>query len=103
MFRPRVIAAVALGAAGLAVATAGGASASSVDDAFLTTISGHGIGFDSPQQAVMDGYLVCLELNAGHSGPEIARQVLSQTNLGAVQADHFVVDAAKAYCPQFAK
>jgi hypothetical protein len=90
-------------AVGLAVATAGAASASSVDDAFLTTISGHGIAFDSPQQAIMDGYLVCLELNAGNSGPEIARQVLSQTNLGTPQADHFVVDAARAFCPQFAR
>jgi anti-sigma regulatory factor (Ser/Thr protein kinase) len=95
--------AVGAAAVGLAVATAGGASASTADDAFIAAITDHGIGFDSPQQAVMDGYLVCLELNAGHSGPEIARQVLSQTNLGAVQADHFVVDAAKAYCPQFAK
>lgn len=90
-------------AVGLALATAGGASAGTADDAFIAAISDHGIGFDSPQQAVMDGYLVCLELNAGHSGPEIARQVLSQTNLGAPQADHFVVDAAKAYCPQFAR
>ncbi|OBK52569.1 DUF732 domain-containing protein [Mycobacterium sp. 1081908.1] len=108
MFASRITAAIGaavagLGAVGLAMATAGGASASSVDDAFLTAISGHGIGFDSPQQAIMDGYLVCLELNAGNSGPEIARQLLSQTNLGARQAEHFVVDAAKAYCPQFAR
>lgn len=107
MFRTRITAAIAttLGTAavGLAVATAGGASASTVDDTFLTTISGHGIAFDSPQEAIMDGYLVCVELDAGNSGPEIARQVRSQTNLGAPQADHFVVDAARAYCPQFAK
>jgi hypothetical protein len=95
--------AVGLGAAGFALASAGGASASTADDAFIAAISEHGIGFDSPQQAIMDGYLVCLELNAGNSGPEIARQVLSQTNLGVPQADHFVVDAARAYCPQFAK
>jgi len=107
MFTRRITAALAaaLGSAavGLAVATAGGAAASTVDDAFITEIRGLGIAIDSPQEAIMDGYLVCVELNAGNSGPEIARQVLSQTNLTTKQADHFVVDAAKAYCPQFAK
>ncbi len=105
MFSTRITAAVAtaLGAAGLAVATAGGAAASTVDDAFITKVRGLGIGIDSPQAAIMDGYLVCVELNAGNSGPEIARQVLSQTNLATKQADYFVVEAAKAYCPQFAR
>jgi Protein of unknown function (DUF732) len=111
MFAPRLTAAVpiavatALGTAavGLAVATAGGAAASTVDDAFITKIRGAGIRFDSPQEAVMDGYAVCLELNAGKSGPDIAGQVLSQTNLTTRLADYFVVEAAKAYCPQFAK
>ncbi|ORW91998.1 hypothetical protein AWB92_00350 [Mycobacterium sp. IEC1808] len=107
MFAFRIAAAVAtalVGAAvGLAVATAGVASAGTVDDAFITDIRGAGIGIDSPQAAIMDGYLVCVELNAGSSGPEIARQVLSETNLTTKQADYFVVVAAKAYCPQFAK
>lgn len=106
MFSTRITAAVAtaLGTAavGIAVASAGGAAASTVDDAFITEITGLGIGIDSPQSAIMDGYLVCVELNAGNSGPDIARQLLSQTNLTTKQADSFVVDAAKAYCPQFA-
>lgn len=70
MFTPRVTAAVgaALGVIGLAVATAGGAAAGTVDAAFVTKIRGHGIGIDSPQAAVMDGYLVCVELNAHRDG-----------------------------------
>jgi hypothetical protein len=105
MFAPRVTAAAAvvLGAAGLAVATARGAAAGTVDDAFITQIRGLGIGIHSRQQAIMDGYLVCVELNAGASGPEIAGQVLSQTNLTPQQAGYFVVEAARAYCPQFAR
>lgn len=39
---------------------------------------------------------------AGTAGTEIAEEVLSQTNLTTKQAAYFVVDATKAYCPQYA-
>jgi len=106
MFASRITIAVAMGlgaaAVGLAVATAGGAAAGTVDDAFITKIRTAGIGFDSTQEAIRDGYQVCLELYGGKSGPDIAGQVLSQTNLTTTQADFFVVEAARAFCPRFA-
>jgi hypothetical protein len=106
MFSPRITAAVttALGAAvvglALATATAGGAAASTTDDAFITEMRGLGISFSSPQEAVKEGHQVCIELNAGKSGTDVAREVLSQTDLTTKQAAYFVVDATKAYCPQ---
>jgi hypothetical protein len=104
MFSPRITAAIttAIGAAavGLAVATAGGASATTVDDAFITEMRALGISFSSPQEAIKDGHQVCRELNAGKSGTDVAREVLSQTDLTTKQAAYFVVDATKAYCPQ---
>lgn len=104
MFSPRITAAIttAIGAAavGLAVATAGGAWATTVDDAFITEMRALGISFSSPQEAIKDGHQVCRELNAGKSGTDVAREVLSQTDLTTKQAAYFVVDATKAYCPQ---
>ena len=104
MISPRITAAVttAIGAAavGLAVATAGAAGASTVDDAFITEMRGLGVTFTSPQEAVKEGHQVCRELAAGKTGTDVATEVLSQTNLTTKQAAYFVVDATEAYCPQ---
>jgi hypothetical protein len=104
MFSPRITAAVttAFGAAavGLAVATAGAAGASTTDDAFIAQMTGAGITFTSPQEAVKEGHQVCRELAAGKTGTDVATEVLSQTDLTTDQAAYFVVDATKAYCPQ---
>ena len=104
MFSPRITAAVttAIGAAaiGLAVVTAGAAGASTTDDDFIEQMKSVGISFDSPQAGVQQGHQVCKELAAGKTGSEIAREVLSQTDLTAKQAASFVVGATKAYCPE---
>ncbi|MCV7103076.1 DUF732 domain-containing protein [Mycobacterium palustre] len=104
MFSPRITATVSttIGAAavGLAVATAGGAAASTIDDAFIAEMRGLGISFSSPQDAIKDGHQVCIELNSGKTGTDVAREVLRQTDLTTKQAAYFVVDATKAYCPQ---
>jgi|ERR1700724_3469968 len=104
MFSPRITAAVttAIGAAavGLAVATAGAAGASTADDTFITEMSGMGVTFTSPQEAIKEGHQVCKELAAGKTGTDVATEVLSQTDLTTKQAAYFVVDAARAYCPQ---
>jgi hypothetical protein len=42
-----------------ALAAAATASASSVDDEFLTNIDAEGIAFDSAKAAVQDAHLVC--------------------------------------------
>lgn len=106
MFSPRITAAVttAVGAAavGLAVATAGAASASSADDAFISQMQSIGVTFSSPQAAVQQGHQVCKELAAGATGTEIATEILGQTNLTSKQAAYFVVYATKDYCPQYA-
>ncbi|MCV7195976.1 DUF732 domain-containing protein [Mycobacterium angelicum] len=106
MFSPRITAALttAVGAAavGLAVATAGAASASSADDTFISQMQSIGVSFSSPQAAVQQGHQVCKELAAGKTGTEIANEVLSQTNLTSKQAAYFVVYATKDYCPQYA-
>jgi len=59
-----------------------------------------GITFTSPQEAVKEGHQVCIELNAGKTGTDVATEVLSQTNLTTKQAAYFVVDATRVYCPQ---
>jgi hypothetical protein len=104
MFSPRITAAVttAIGAAavGLAVATAGAAGASTTDDDFIQQMNSVGISFNSPEEGVQQGHQVCKELAAGKTGTEIAREVLSQTDLTSKQAASFVVAATKAYCPQ---
>ncbi|WP_204081537.1 DUF732 domain-containing protein [Mycobacterium riyadhense] len=106
MFSNTITAALstAIGAAavGLAVATAGAASASTADEAFISQMEAIGVTFSSPQAAVAQGHQVCRELAGGKTGTQIAQEVLSQTNLTTKQAAYFVVDATKAYCPQYA-
>lgn len=110
---PRIIAAftTAVGAAaiGLAVATAGTAGANTKDEAFIAQMESIGVTFSSPQVATQQAQLVCKKLASGETGTEIApgeqrdhEEVLSQTNLTTKQAAYFVVDATKAYCPQYA-
>ena len=106
MFSARITAAVttAIGgaAAGLAIATAGAAGASTADDAFITEMRGLGVTFATPQDAIKEGHQVCKELATGKTGTDVATEVLSQTNLTTKQAAYFVVDATHAYCPQLA-
>lgn len=105
MFSHRIttVASTAIGAAAIglaAMAAAGTAGASTTDDAFITQMKSLDISFTSPQEAVKEGHQVCMELAAGKTGTDIAKEVLSQTDLTTKQAAFFVVDATKAYCPQ---
>lgn len=94
--------AIAAGAFGLAaLAGAATASASSIDDQFLTNIDAEGITFDSVKAAVQDGHLVCSYLADGDTGLDIAGDIMDNTDLTAHQAAVFVVEAASAYCPGF--
>lgn len=106
MFSPRITAAIATAAGGaalgLAVASAGMAGANTIDDAFIAQMKAAGVTFSSPQAAVRQGHQVCQELATGKTGTQIANEVLSQTNLTSKQAAYFVVDATKAYCPEYA-
>jgi hypothetical protein len=94
--------AIAAGAFGLAAfAGAATASASSIDDQFLTNIDAEGITFDSAKDAVQDGHLVCSYLAGGKTGVSIGGEIMDNTDLTAHQAAVFVVEAASAYCPGF--
>lgn len=100
---PRIIAAftTAVGAAAIGP-TAGTAGANTKDEAFIAQMESIGVTFSSPQVATQQAQLVCKKLASGETGTEIAEEVLSQTNLTTKQAAYFVVDATKAYCPQYA-
>jgi hypothetical protein len=97
-----VTTAIAAGAFGLAAfAGAATASASSIDDEFLTNIDAANITFDSTKDAVQDGHLVCSYLAGGKTGASIGGEIMENTDLTAHQAAVFVVEAASAYCPGF--
>ena len=107
MFSHRVTAVLtsALGAAAIgvtALAVSAPAGASTADDSFIAQMKAVGVTFDSPQAAVSTGHQVCKELAAGKSGTDIAREVLSRTDLTTKQAAAFVVNATTVYCPQYA-
>jgi len=93
---------IAAGAFGLAAfAGAATASASSIDDEFLTNIDAANITFDSAKDAVQDGHLVCSYLAGGKTGANIGGEIMENTDLSAHQAAVFVGEAASAYCPGF--
>jgi hypothetical protein len=106
VFSPRFTAAlttaVGAGAVGLAIATAGAAEATTTDEAFIAQMKEVGVTFSSTQAAVEQANQVCAERASGKTAAQIAREVLSQTNLTPRQASYFVDNAAEAYCPQYA-
>jgi hypothetical protein len=104
-FRITAAVSAALGAAavGLAVSTAGTASAAaSADDAFLTQVKSVDITFDSPPFVIGVGHAVCSDLATGVTGTDLVGEITTRTELTPEQAAHFVVYAARAYCPQYA-
>lgn len=96
---PRIIAAFTTAVGAAAIGLAG---ANTKDEAFIAQMESIGVTFSSPQVATQQAQLVCKKLASGETGTEIAEEVLSQTNLTTKQAAYFVVDATKAYCPQYA-
>lgn len=103
--RIKTVASTMIGAAAIglvALGTAGTAPATTADDAFISQMDNLGISFSSPAEAVREGHQVCRELASGKTGTDVASEVLKQTNLSSHQAAYFVVDATKAYCPQYA-
>jgi hypothetical protein len=105
MFSHRLttIAGIAIGAAVVGLGTAaqaGATTAVSPDEVFIAQISNVGISFTSPQEAIRSGHSVCAALAAGRNGGDIAREILSESNLTPRLAALFVIDATQAYCPQ---
>lgn len=109
MFSPRIITIVstaigtaAVGLAAIGVAAPAAASyVQSPDQAFLAQLSSLGVSFPSPQEAVRQGHLVCVELSAGRTPLSVALDVFHHTNLAPTQAAGLLKAATTAYCPQF--
>jgi NADPH:quinone reductase-like Zn-dependent oxidoreductase len=106
MFSQRIktSASSAIGAAAIgltALAAAGVASATSTDETFMQQMKSLGIEFSSPQAANHAGKKVCQALSHGESGVDLAREVVSQTDMTTHQAAYFVVYATTDYCPEY--
>ncbi|MET0456619.1 MAG: DUF732 domain-containing protein [Mycobacterium sp.] len=92
--------AVASTAFGLAAfAGTGTASAGSIDDQFITNITGEGISFTSESAAIREARTVCTYLSAGQTGVDLVGEIQSNSDLTTDQAAAFVVEATYAYCP----
>ena len=94
-----VIAGAALSIA--AFASAGTASASAADDQFLSEIQAQGIGFKSAQGAEQAAAAVCSAMGNGESAVNVAKDIMSASDLQSKQAAFFVVASVKTYCPQY--
>ena len=85
---------------GLAAAGIGPARADAVDDKFLAAIKSHGINFDSSQQAIIAGHQVCDELDLGRQKPDVAQEVMQNSNLDSYKAGYLVGVSIAAFCPR---
>ena len=98
------IATTALTAAALGLAAFAGAaaaSASSVDDEFLTNIDAEGIAFDSARAAISDAHLVCTSIAGGQPATSVGHDIIDNSDLSIHQAAVFVVESVSAYCPGY--
>jgi hypothetical protein len=92
-----VLVAALFGLAGTGTVTA---RADAVDDKFLSAIKSHGINFDSPQSAIIAGHQVCDELDLGRQKPDVAQEVMQNSNLDSYKAGYFVGVSVAAFCPR---
>lgn len=92
--------AVVVALLGLTGAGVGTASADAVDDKFLAALKSHGINFDSPQSAIIAGHQVCDELDLGRQKPDVAQEVMQNSNLNSYKAGYFVGVSVAAFCPR---
>jgi hypothetical protein len=92
-----VLVVAVLGLAGLATPTA---RADAVDDKFLAALKSHGVSFQTPQAAVVAGHEVCDELDLGRQKPDVAAEVMQNSNLDSYKAGYFVGVSIAAFCPR---
>jgi Protein of unknown function (DUF732) len=86
-----------LGLLGVAAPTA---RADAVDDKFLAALRAKGINVDSPQRAIIAGHEVCDELDLGRQKPDVAAEVMQNSNLDSYKAGYFVGVSVAAFCPR---
>ena len=92
-----VLVVAVLGLAGLATPTA---RADAVDDKFLAALKSHGVTVQSPQAAIVAGHEVCDELDLGRHQPDVAAEVMQNSNLDSYKAGYFVGVSIAAFCPR---
>lgn len=77
------------------------ARADAVDNAFVLAVKAHGIEFASPQAAIVAGHEVCDELDLGKQKPDVASEVMTNSNLDGYKAGFFVGASVAAFCPRY--
>jgi hypothetical protein len=93
--------AAATAALGLAAfASAGVASASSVDDTFITVITEEGIEPPSVKEAISVAHDVCLVFDNGGDLADAVSAVSDYTELGMEDSAFFVGASVASYCPE---
>jgi hypothetical protein len=94
------LAALAVGAFALAVPFAAPAQADPVDDAFIDSLSGAGVGVSDPAGAVALGQSVCPMLSQpGQTAADAAAQVANAAGMSLGPATMFTGLAITAFCP----
>ncbi|MBV8785442.1 MAG: DUF732 domain-containing protein [Mycobacterium sp.] len=91
---------LALALLGVAGAATPSARADAVDDKFLAAAKSKGINFASPQAAIVAGHEVCDELDLGRQKPDVASEVMQNSNLDSYAAGYFVGISVAAFCPR---
>ena len=99
--RARLSAGFALALFSLAVAVSPAARADAVDNLFVTAVKNKGIEFASPQAAIIAGHEVCDELDIGKQKPDVASEVMTNSNLDGYRAGFFNGASISAYCPRY--
>ncbi len=83
---------------GLAGAGMGTARADAVDDKFLAALKSHGVSFETPQAAIVAGHEVCDALDLGRQKPDVASEVMQNSDLDSYPAGYFVGVSVAAFC-----
>lgn len=86
-------------AASVAVATAGFASANTVDEAFISRIDGYPVPYSTTDNAIKLGHTVCDQLAAGRTVESVVVEIGGPANWTIAQSQFFADAAVASYCP----
>jgi hypothetical protein len=102
--KPALRTAIAAGTLSIAALLAAGtANAGSADDQYLGMLANQGIGFGTADSAVTIAHHVCDALDQGMEPKDISSHIAgANSGIDGQTALVITVDAALAYCPQFA-
>jgi len=84
-----------------ALGTGPTARADPTDDAFLTALRAKNINYPTPESALIAGHDVCHELGLGRTPPQVASDVMGNSQLDGYHAGYFVGASMRAYCPRY--